>query len=100
MSPFERVIAELELRDLKVRYLGHGRAEAQCPAHADRHPSLSITSADDKVLMCCHAGCEIDDVLAAIGLEKRDLFEENRNGHRGGHQDEEAVYRYLDEHGK
>jgi putative DNA primase/helicase len=97
MNAFERVIGELELRDLKVRYLGQGRAEAQCPAHDDRNPSLSITEqADGKVLLHCHAGCEIDDVLAAIGLEKRDLFVDN--GH--GTHDEEAVYRYLDEQGK
>jgi putative DNA primase/helicase len=96
MNAFERVIGELELRDLRVRYLGQGRAQAQCPAHDDRTPSLSITSADDKVLMCCHAGCDIDDVLAGIGLVKGDLFADNGNGH----QDEEATYRYLDEHGK
>jgi hypothetical protein len=94
MRAFERVIGELELRDLYVRYLGQGRADAQCPAHDDRNPSLSITSADDRVLMCCHAGYEIDDVLAAIGLEKVDLFADN------GRSEEEAVYRYLDKDGR
>jgi 5S rRNA maturation endonuclease (ribonuclease M5) len=97
MRPFERLLGELELRDLKVRYLGQARAQAQCPSHSDRTPSLSVTEqADGKILLLCHAGCETEDVLAAIGLEWRDLFADNGNGHR----DEEAVYRYLDEQGK
>jgi 5S rRNA maturation endonuclease (ribonuclease M5) len=97
MRPFERVIGELELCDRQVRYLGQARAQAQCPAHDDRKPSLSITEqADGRVLVHCHAGCEIEDVLAAIGLEKSDLFAYNDNGHR----DEEQVYRYLDESSK
>jgi 5S rRNA maturation endonuclease (ribonuclease M5) len=97
MRAFERMVGELELRDRQVRYLGQSRAMAQCPAHHDRTPSLSITEqADGKVLVHCHAGCETEDVLAAIGLEKRDLFSDDSNGNR----DEDAVYRYLDEHGK
>jgi 5S rRNA maturation endonuclease (ribonuclease M5) len=97
MTPFERVIGELELRDLKVSYLGRGRAEAQCPAHDDRNPSLSITQADDKALLHCHAGCEIDDVLAAVGLAKGDLFAGNGNGN--GHREIVAEYDYVDEAG-
>ena len=31
---------------------------AICPAHHDRHPSLSITERDGKLLVKCHAGCE------------------------------------------
>ena len=44
----------------------------------------------------CHAGCETKDVVAAVGLELADLFDDNGNGHR----DEEAVYRYVAEDGK
>jgi 5S rRNA maturation endonuclease (ribonuclease M5) len=96
MRPFERMIGELELRDRQVRYLGHARAQAQCPAHPDRTPSLSITEADGKALVYCHAGCSIEDILAALGLENGDLFADDSNGHR----DEEQVYRYLDEDGR
>jgi 5S rRNA maturation endonuclease (ribonuclease M5) len=39
---------------------------AQCPAHEDRNPSLSIAEADGKVLVNCHAGCPQDDVIAAL----------------------------------
>jgi RecA-family ATPase len=48
---------------------------ARCPAHQDRSPSLSLSQGvDGRVLIHCHAGCQTRDVLAAIGLELRDLF--------------------------
>ena len=40
---------------------------ARCPAHADRVPSLSIRDTDDgKVLVRCHAGCDQEQVIAAL----------------------------------
>jgi DNA primase len=40
---------------------------ARCPAHEDRAPSLSIADTrDGKVLVCCHAGCDQRDVIAAL----------------------------------
>lgn len=55
---------------------------ARCPAHEDRDPSLSITDTGDRILLHCHAGCEVQDILDAIGLEWSDLFRESlaRNG--------------------
>lgn len=51
---------------------------ARCPAHDDKHPSLSIIEVDDgKVLINCHAGCHAADVVATIGLELKDLFPES-----------------------
>lgn len=48
---------------------------ANCPAHEDRSPSLSITPGDDgRVLLHCFAGCSNADVLAAAGLEWSALF--------------------------
>ena len=40
---------------------------AQCPAHDDRTPSLSVRDfTDGKVLLRCHAGCEQGRVIAAL----------------------------------
>ena len=40
---------------------------ARCPVHDDREPSLSIADArDGKVLVHCHAGCNQNDVIAAL----------------------------------
>jgi putative DNA primase/helicase len=47
------------------------------------------------VLVHCHAGCALDDVLAAVGLDKRDLFAESN-----GNRQIVAEYDYLDETGK
>ena len=47
---------------------------ACCPAHEDRTPSLSICDGEDRVLVHCHAGCEQDQVIAA--LRSRGLWEQ------------------------
>jgi hypothetical protein len=58
-----------------VRRAGAGWS-AKCPAHEDRHPSLSITAGDDRLLLHCHAGCSGENVLHALGLGWSDLFYE------------------------
>lgn len=76
----EKVLGRLE----KVKSAGSGRWKACCPAHNDRDPSLSIReAADGKVLVHCWAGCETRDILAAIGLELRDLFPGDKPARRG-----------------
>jgi hypothetical protein len=54
------------------------RAQAQCPAHDDNTPSLSIGMRKDSkgVVLHCQAGCDHRDVLEAIGLLPRDLFDD------------------------
>src|SRR5262245_61182843 len=52
---------------------------ARCPAHEDRNPSLSIGVGDDgRVLLHCWAGCTVQAILGALGLELRDLFPDAR----------------------
>jgi hypothetical protein len=48
--------------------------QARCPAHEDRSPSLSIHEKDGRILLHCHAGCTLEAILDALGLQKRDLF--------------------------
>lgn len=58
-----------------VKDRGYGRWLAKCPAHDDRSPSLSIRETEDgTVLIRCFAGCGAADIVAAVGLELRDLF--------------------------
>ena len=52
---------------------------ACCPAHDDRHPSLAITEAEDRLLIHCRAGCSPKEVLTAVGLDFEDLYLEPRN---------------------
>jgi 5S rRNA maturation endonuclease (ribonuclease M5) len=70
---------------------------ARCPAHADGDPSLSVTEGEDgRTLLHCHAGCPINEILAALGVAKSDLFT-RRDGDRP--DDVIARYRYVDETG-
>ncbi len=58
---------------------------ACCPSHQDRTPSLAIQELPDgRVLMHCMAGCEVLDVLSAIGLEMGDLFPDGGLGQYKG----------------
>lgn len=69
----------------------------RCPAHDDSNASLSVNRNDKGVLLHCHAGCPVDDVLAAVGLSKTDLFDEPAKGN--GKAEIIATYDYTDEQG-
>jgi len=51
-----------------------GQYLALCPGHADTKPSLSVKESNGKILIKCHAGCELTDILKPLGLETKDLF--------------------------
>jgi hypothetical protein len=71
MSAAARVLDRLD----GIKPLAAGRWIAKCPAHPDRSPSLSIRELDDgRVLIHDHAGCDTENVLAALGLTFGDLF--------------------------
>ncbi|MBX8516064.1 DUF927 domain-containing protein [Pseudomonas cichorii] len=72
-APVDRILQRLD----GVRTSGNdkNRHMAKCPAHRDKSPSLSVSSTKDgRALINCFAGCSSVDVLAAIGLEFKDLF--------------------------
>lgn len=73
-TAFERLIAALESAGSKVTGTGRQR-KAQCPHHSDRNPSLSVADGESRVLVNCFV-CDTDDVLADLGLSRRDLFNE------------------------
>lgn len=59
----------------KVKQTRSDAWQACCPAHDDRHPSLSIRLAEDgKLLLKCWSGCGAADIVAAVGMELSDLF--------------------------
>lgn len=46
----------------------------RCPAHEDHSPSLSIGPGEmQDVLVHCHAGCDPQDIMAAVGLDWSDI---------------------------
>ena len=72
-TAYDRLIGALRAQGKTVNANGQ-TAQAQCPAHDDRNPSLALTDAPGKVLAYCHGGCDIRDILAALNLAETDLF--------------------------
>lgn len=71
-----------------VRASGPGRWVARCPSHPDRSPSLSIReTSDGTILVHDFAGCSPADILAAVGMELKDLFPEPLDHHKGAVRD-------------
>ena len=69
-SPITVMLGRLE----KVTDRGGGQYSALCPAHEDKNPSLRIREIDDRLLLFCHAGCQSNEIVAAVGLSLADLF--------------------------
>ena len=70
MTPAERFVSRLG----KVRGR-NGSWTAQCPAHDDKSPSLSVRETEDgRVLVHCFGGCAVHDVVGAVGMDMTDLF--------------------------
>jgi hypothetical protein len=77
VRPVEKVLNRLEGVDES-----NGSYKGLCPTHGESKPSLSVSEGDDgRVLIKCFAGCATEEVVAALGLEMKDLFE-TPNGHR------------------
>jgi AAA domain len=84
-SPLDLVIGQLEYLNCTVKQVSPQQWEAQCPSHDDRHPSLSIGEGDDgRLLLHDHAGCELEEILAALGFTAAELFPDNGNGSHNG----------------
>ena len=69
------VLDALERVGSKVRHPRPEQAWAQCPAHDDRSPSLTLRYTGDRVLLHCHAGCSTSNVLYALGLGWSALYD-------------------------
>jgi len=65
-----------------IKRTGIGRYLACCPAHLDKRPSLAVRELDDeRVLIHCFAGCSVQEVLDAVGLEFDALYPEKLISH-------------------
>ena len=77
--PIDSILSSLEnvIETQKYQY------RAKCPVHQKSNSqsrTLSIKEATDgNVLLHCFGGCDYEEVLSAIGLEKRHLFPSNEN---------------------
>lgn len=78
-----------------VKQLNQNSWQCKCPAHKDDKASLTITKDNDKTLLYDHAGCDVKNVLAAVGLKISDLF----NNQAMPTSTIEKEYFYVDEEG-
>ena len=89
------IIQDILSRLEGVRPSGDGWT-AKCPAHDDKHASLSVgVGQDGKILLNCHAGCDIDRITYSLGIAKRDLFpNKNKPSVVPNRRQIEAIYEY------
>ena len=97
-------IEEITARLEGVKASGGGYS-AKCPAHDDKRASLSISTGESgKILLYCHAGCGVGEIVGAMGLKESDLFPDapyNRSeGPRKARREVVARYDYTDENGR
>ncbi len=73
LSPTDWLLTLLDLAGAEPK----GAPLRQCPAHLDSTPSLSVKAgADGRALVHCFAGCRTEDVLLALGISWRHLYDE------------------------
>lgn len=92
-GPSTSLTAVLDRLQPHVRRSGDGWM-ARCPGHEDNKSSLSITEREGKILLHCFAGCTLEAVCSALGIEPRDLFFAPHSPHIV------ASYDYADERDK
>jgi putative DNA primase/helicase len=94
VTAVDGLLAALDARGAAARRSGSGWI-ARCPAHEDAKASLSIgEGADGRALLKCFAGCSVEDVTRALGLDLTDLFPDTthaRAGSRPGHVTVDAL---------
>jgi 5S rRNA maturation endonuclease (ribonuclease M5) len=98
------VLREILLPKLEGVRMSAGSWMARCPAHDDGKASLHISRGDSHpVVLTCHAGCERDVILDAVGLTWETLCaprdERPVRAEWTPHGDAVAVYDYTDEKG-
>ena len=85
------------------------KAQCICPSHNDKEASLTISKGEKGTVVHCHAGCETADILGAVGLSLKDLFDDDPIQNTGerwrayveGREKRkiEDVYKYVDLNG-
>ena len=67
---------EIVSRFQNAKLIGENQYQCRCPVHQDDKASLTISEENGKILMYDHAGCATPDILRAVGLTEKDLFNE------------------------
>ena len=97
------------LSRFQVKRSYRDKAQCICPSHHDKEASLTISKGEKGTVVHCHAGCETADILGAVGLSLKDLFDDDPIQNTGerwrayveGREKRqiEDVYKYVDLNG-
>jgi len=91
-SPLNKFLTRFD--GVKETPSGH---QALCPVHDDTQQSVSIKAENRRVLIKCHAGCDTEAIVTALGLEMSDLFADDVDpSWKPWEGTEVAVYTYKD----
>ncbi|MGL5243703.1 MAG: phage/plasmid primase, P4 family, partial [Sarcina sp.] len=98
---FQEIISHFDIK----KNISNNAVQAMCPAHNDKHASLSIKydSVEGKTFMICHAGCEVKEVVQSVGLKVSDLFDKPlppKPNEKKENSNIEAIYKFTDVNGK
>lgn len=99
MNNINATFQELKNKLNKASNVRENSFQACCPAHKDDTPSLTVTKADDKIVVYCHAGCEPESIVNSLGLKMNDLFLSDNSGSGVTLKSNETIYPYYDENG-
>ena len=87
-----------------VKRAGENKYTACCPAHDDKHPSLSVYLSKDgkRIMFHCFVGCTEDEILKCLGLKKTDLYLSKYKSEKINKPKpiRQYQYSYTDENGK
>jgi putative DNA primase/helicase len=76
-----------------------GNGSALCPAHEDRHKSLSVRlGRDGQLVVKCHAkhGCTAEAIAAAVGVTMKDFFPPKENERKPPDRRITHTFEYID----
>lgn len=96
-------VYEENLRHFQIVRRYGDSAQCRCSSHPDKQASLTISKGRKCTLFRCHAGCSLENILTAAGLEKKDTFYESESWETDWkryienreHRKIEAVYNYV-----
>ncbi len=93
------------LRDHGSTTDGRGKWNCPCPNHGkqrgDKNRSLDVKAGTKGAAVKCWVGCQYGEIMASLGLDESDGFDEPPNKSKPPPQSKEvAKYEYFDRHGE
>ena len=95
-AALQRVLEALEAHNGRPRQSGEAWTFF-CPVHGDgQSPAGSLSQGREGAVLQCHAGCPVEQIVAALGLRMADLFDDSaRERQEEGRWEKLGTYVYT-----